>query len=63
MFLVMQGGVDVGKATGIIAQHPDADGECLERLLIAAGLTKLDARRVILLAPIAFGRRLLADLG
>ena len=63
IFLVLQGGVDVGRAVGVIAGNPEADDERLEELLIASGLTALDASRLILLIPIAFGGRLLDRLG
>ena len=38
IFLVLQGGVDVGRAVGVIAGNPEADDERLEELLIASGL-------------------------
>jgi len=63
MFLVIQGGVDVSRAIGLIVEHPQADDEQLEKLLIATGLSVIDARRVLLLAPIAFGDVLLRGLG
>ncbi len=63
IFSVVQGGVDVGRAAGVIARNPDADDQCLEELLVASGLTALDARRLIVLLPVAFGGRILDRLG
>lgn len=63
MFVVIQGGLDIGRAVGILAQHGEAEDEQLEALLVAAGLSVIDAKRIILLAPIAFGSRILASLG
>lgn len=63
MFLVIQGGVDVGRAIGLMSQHAEADQERIEALLVAAGLSAIDARRILVLVPIAFGRLLLERLG
>jgi hypothetical protein len=63
MFLVIQGGVDVSRAIGLLAQHAEADDERLQELLVAAGFSAVDSRRIIVLAPIAFGGRLLEGLG
>ena len=63
MFMVIQGGLDIGRGIGIIAQHPEADDEHLEAYLLAAGISSLNARRIIVLAPIAFGRKLLQRSG
>ena len=63
MFLVIQGGVDVGRAIGLWARHPEADDERIKSLLVDAGQSLIDARRLALLLPIAFGKPLLESLG
>ncbi len=63
MFLVIQGGVDVGRAIGLWASHPEADDGLIESLLVDAGQSSIDARRMALLLPIAFGKPLLERLG
>jgi hypothetical protein len=63
MFLVIQGGQDVGRGIGVMASHPGAEDEQLEALLIDAGCCAVDARRMIVLLPIAFGRAILERLG
>ena len=62
-FLVLQGGLDVTRAIGLMAQHPQADDEQWTSLLISAGCSPIDAKRIVILAPIAFGRQLLQGLG
>ena len=47
----------------LMAQHPEADEGRLADLLVNAGLSAVDARRVLLLVPIAFGRYVLEGLG
>jgi hypothetical protein len=63
LFVVIQGGVDVVRAAGVMARNADADDKRLKELLVASGLTALDARRLIVLMPIAFGGRLLDRMG
>ena len=63
MFLVIQGGVDVGRAVGVLASNPHADDERLLELLVASGLTVLDGWRLIVLLPIAFGGLILDRMG
>jgi hypothetical protein len=63
LFLVLQGGVDVGQVIGLIAGNAHADDKRLEEIVVAAGLTTLDAKRLNVLIPIAFGGRLLENLG
>ncbi len=63
IFLVIQGGVDVGQAIGLMARHSEADDALIESLLVEAGQSLIDARRMALLLPIAFGKPLLESLG
>jgi hypothetical protein len=63
MFLVIQGGLEVSRAIGVLAQNAEADDGRLEELLVERGFSTIDARRIIVLAPIAFGGRVLERLG
>jgi hypothetical protein len=63
VFQVLQGGVDISPAIGLMATNPEADDKHLEELMVASGLSPLDASRLTLLIPIAFGNRLLERVG
>ncbi len=62
MFLVVQGGLDIGVAVGVLALHPEAGGEEARHLLIHAGLPPVEARRASITVPLAFGRQLLEGM-
>ena len=62
VFLVLQGGLDLRRAVGILAKNPQADNDTLEGLMIAAGFSATDARRAVIIVPMAFGKVLLDDL-
>jgi hypothetical protein len=62
MFMVVQGGLDLRRAVGILAQAPKASDDELESMMTGAGLSVADARRATTIVPLAFGRELLAGL-
>lgn len=58
MFMVVQGGADLGVAVGVMALHPRAEDDEIRHLLTRAGLTPVEARRASIIVPLAFGKEL-----
>jgi len=62
LFLVLQGGTDVGRALGVFLRRREREDNVLIEDLIARGLPGREAEKVVALAPLAFGRVLLKGL-
>jgi hypothetical protein len=62
MFMVIHGGLDLRRAAGLIAVDPAARDEQLEASLTAAGFSRIEAKRIGIIIPMAFGQVLLGNI-
>lgn len=59
VFLVVQGGLDVGRAVADLIRGVELDDDAIEETMVARGVDRDDAGLLTALVPLAFGRRLL----
>jgi len=62
LFMVVQGGVSVSQAVGLIAEMKDAEDEAIRERLRALGASVAQADRLVAFIPMAFGRVLLRSM-
>lgn len=63
LFCAIEGGLDIHRILGVISQHPAETDDQLEERIMVTGASQAEARRILLMAPMPFGAKIIKKLG